>query len=124
MKKLFLAAIFLCSCSFLYGCVAVLIGAGVAGGIAISEDTAKLEVDTSFRRAWGASYKTIESMGTITLRDKEAGKIEATVRESKVTVQIVAVTAKTVRVEVKARKNLLSNTDLAMEIINKINSRL
>ena len=124
MRKLIISLALLCSSSFLYGCVAVLIGAGVAGGIAISEDTAKLEADTGFRRAWGAAYEAVESMGAITSRDKDAGKIEATVRESKVNVQIVAVTSKTIRIQVKARKNLLPNIDLAMEIINKINSRL
>ena len=107
-----------------YGCAAVLIGAGVAGGIAISEDTGKLEKDTSFRRAWGVTLKIVQSMGAVTLQDKSSGKMEALIRESKVWVKIIPVTGKTVRIEVKARKNLLPNVDLAMEIINKINDRL
>ena len=124
MRNFIMALLLVCSSLSLCGCFAVLIGAGVAGGIAISEDTAKLEVDTSVRRAWGVAYKVVEYMGAINLRDKEGGKIEAIVQESKVTVTVVAVTSKSVRIEVKARKNLLPNVDLAMEIINKINGRL
>ena len=60
----------------LCGCAALLIGGGVAGGIAISRDTAKLESDTSFQRAWTVTYKTLDSLGVINLEDKKSGKKE------------------------------------------------
>ena len=105
------------------GCAAVLIGAGVAGGVAISEDTAKLEVDTNYSRAWKVAYNTIKEMGIVKVQDKDAGKIEATVQESAVEAKVIPLTSRTVRIQVKARKNLLPNMDLAMMIINKINSK-
>jgi hypothetical protein len=123
MKKLAFIMTAMISCAALYGCAAVLVGAGVAGGIAISEDTAKLEVDTSFDRAWKTTYDVIKGMGVISDTDRETGKLEALIQESKVEARIIPLTSRTVRIEIKARKNLLPNMDLAMRIINRINSK-
>lgn len=106
-----------------YGCAAVLIGAGVAGGVAISEDTAKLDIDTSYSRAWKVAYDTIKDMGAINVQDKNSGRIEANIQNTHVVAKVLPLTAQTVRIEVKARKNLLPNMDLAMLIVNRINSR-
>jgi hypothetical protein len=124
MKKFVVILGIMLSCAGMYGCAAILVGAGVAGGIAISEDTAKLEADTSYDRAWKLTYDAVKSMGVITESDRELGKIEALVQESKVEAKVVPLTSRTVRIEIKARKNLLPNMDLAMRIINKINSKL
>jgi hypothetical protein len=123
MKKFALVVTLMIFCASMYGCAAVLVGAGVAGGIAISEDTAKLEVDTNFDRAWNNTLNTIKGMGVITSTDRDSGKIEALVQETKVEAKIVPLTSRTVRIEVKARKNMLPNMDLAMRIINRINSK-
>ena len=124
MKKIFVPLIAFFLLAYLSGCAAVLIGGAVAGGVAISKDTAKLEKDTSYDRAWSIAYKTINNMGRIDLQDKKAGKIQADIKDAKVTAQITQITAKSVRIEVKARKNLFPNIDLAVDIINKINSKL
>lgn len=123
MKQIILASWILVSTVFLSGCAAVLIGAGVAGGVAISEDTAKLEVDTSFDRAWNVTFETIKSMGAINLQDKDSGKIQANVQDAWVEAKVIPMTPKSVRIEVKSRKNLLPKMDLAMTIINRINSK-
>lgn len=107
-----------------WGCAALLIGGGLAGGLAISEDTVRLERDTNLNRAWEVTVKVLEEKGRIELQDKKAGKIEADIRDSKVTVRIDKITASAVRIQIKARKNLFPNIDLATEIINSINSRL
>ena len=123
MKKLSLVLTLMIFSATMYGCAAVLVGAGVAGGIAISEDTAKLETDTSFDRAWRVTYNIVKSMGVITKSDRDSGKIEAVIQDSKVDAKVVPMTSRTVRIEVKARKNLLPNMDLAMRVINRINSK-
>ena len=124
MKRMLFALIGLSTLLSLCGCIAFMVGAGVAGGVAVSKDTAKLEIDTSYQQAWRATYDTIFDLGAISLRDEQAGKIEANVRDSSVTAQIAQVTPKSVRIEIKARKDLMPNLDLAMEIINRIHSRL
>ena len=123
MKKILMTCFVVGSLLTVYGCAAVLIGAGVAGGVAISEDTAKFEVDTSYGRAWKATYDTIQKMGAINMQDKDSGKIEANVRDTKIEAKVIPLTPQTVRIEIKARKNLLPNMDLAMTIINRINSK-
>jgi hypothetical protein len=123
MKKLLLICLVIGSLLSAYGCAAVLIGAGVAGGVAISEDTAKLDMDTSYSRAWKVTYDTIKDMGAINIQDKESGKIEANIQNTHVVAKVLPLTAQTVRIEVKARKNLLPNMDLAMLIVNRINSK-
>ncbi|MDD5085709.1 MAG: DUF3568 family protein [Candidatus Omnitrophica bacterium] len=106
------------------GCAAVLIGGGIAGGIAVSKDTAEIVKDTSCNKAWDVTHKTLDEMGVINLEDKKAGKIEANVKDSKITAQVTQLTPKSVKVTVKARKNMFPNVDLAMEIVNKINNKL
>ena len=123
MKKLLLTCFIIGSLLSVYGCAAVLIGAGVAGGVAISEDTAKLDIDTSYSRAWKVTYDTIKDMGAINTQDKESGKIEANIQNTQVVAKVLPLTAQTVRIEVKARKNLLPNMDLSMLIVNSINTR-
>lgn len=123
MRKMLFTCFVLASMLTAYGCAAVLIGAGVAGGVAISEDTAKLEVDTSYNRAWSVTYDTIKKMGAINSQDKDSGKIEANVQDTKIEAKVLPLTPQAVRIEIKARKNLLPNMDLAMTIINRINSK-
>ncbi|MBL7081823.1 MAG: DUF3568 family protein [Candidatus Omnitrophica bacterium] len=124
MKRVILVVLSICFLGTLCGCAAVLLGGAVAGGMAVSKDTAKLETDTSFQRAWTVTYNTLLEMGEISLRDEDAGEIEAKINDSDVTAQIIRITRKSVRIEIKARKNLMPEVGLAVEIINKINRRL
>lgn len=124
MGKVFLGMISVFVSLALCGCAVLLLGGGVAGGIAISKDTAKLEKDMNFNHAWKTTYKVIDDMGIIESHDKDAGKIEAEVNNSNVTARVTQVTSKSVRIEVKSRKALFPNLDLAMEITNKINNKL
>lgn len=123
MKKLILALSF-AGLLFLNGCFLLWLGAGVAGGVAISKDTVRLERDVSYDQAWSATYDTLEAMGVITMRDKDSGRIEAEVNGAAVDARIQNITPKTIRIDVKARKNLMPNIDTAMQITNKIGQKL
>jgi len=80
--KRFLLVLWLLFFGFsLSGCVAVLVGGGVAGGIALSKDSASVNLDKSFDQAWNVTYKQLEKMGAINLQDKKSGKIEANIPE-------------------------------------------
>jgi len=124
MRRFFsplILGVFVVSCS---GCAALLAGAGVAGGVAISKDTARLDKDKDFETAWDVTFKTLKEMGDITRQDKQTGRIEATIQETAVTASIKKLTEKTTRIEIKSRKNLLPYRELAIEIINTLNQRL
>jgi hypothetical protein len=125
MKKFTLVAVGLfLSASLLSGCIAILLGAGVAGGIVISQDTIRLQYDTNFDRAYRATHDALDKMGIINAEDKKAGTIVATIQDSHINARVIPVTSNAIRIEVKARKNLLPNLDLASKIINDINNRL
>jgi hypothetical protein len=59
-------------------------------------------------------------MGAINLEDKRNGILEGNVENSKVKILLERVSPTTVKLTVKARKNLLPNIDLANKIYNKI----
>lgn len=89
------------------GCVLIpiaLVGGGIVGGIAISEDTVQNEFDASYEEVWDASVKVLEEAGVVQTKDKEAGHIQGYVPKSKVTITLSQLTPSTVRIQVKARK--------------------
>lgn len=106
------------------GCTAMLIGAGVAGSLVISEDAARFNVDKDFNYAWAASRQVLSKEGQITSEDKTAGKMEAAVGDSRVVVFVRAITRRSTSIEVKARKNHLPHVALSAEISRKIQERL
>lgn len=126
MKKITLILLGISLLFILAGCAAVLVGAGIAGGMELGQDSARIAKDTSFANAYQATFKTLEEMGTVLSENKYAGKIEAEVRESKITAQIDRLTPKTVRIKITARKNVtfLPNAELAQEILNRVISKI
>ncbi len=113
----------------LCGCVLVpiaLVGGGVVGGMAISEDTVQTEFDRSYDEVWAASLDVLEKAGGIETKDKEIGRIEAYVPKSKVTIKVEQLTASTVRVQVKARKvaRVLPDIKTAHRIAYRIGASL
>ncbi|MBI3316743.1 MAG: DUF3568 family protein [Candidatus Omnitrophica bacterium] len=110
------------------GCAIFLLGAGAAGGYAITDDEVEGHTDVPLKKAWKAAEAVIEQEGAIILRDETAGKIEGLVEGSEIKVGLEQVTSKTVRVRVKARKtkglfpDIKRAQDLYGKIIKKINA--
>ena len=112
---------------FLYsGCAVFLVGAGAAGGIAISRDTIEGHFDRNLDQVWKASREVVMQEGFIRLEDRAHATIDAEVRKSEVKIGIIQVSEKTVRVRVKARRGykLLPNPDLANDLYNKIYQKI
>ena len=105
-------------------CTFLLIGAGVAGGMAISKDTAKLDTDRNFDQAWSASSYVIKKLGVITFEDRKAGIFEANIRDAKVNAIITQITPKSTHIEIKSRKNMLPQIELSNELVMKIQDKL
>lgn len=101
-------------------CAAVLVGAGAAGAIVVSRDEVSTYIDSDLYSAWARALEVLGEMGAITDTDKKSGVIRALINDSKVVCIIEEVTNKTVKLRVKARKNLLPNIDLAHLIAAKI----
>lgn len=88
----------------LNGCVIFALGAGAAGGYAISRDTLEGFSDKSLDQVWNVGREVLGGQGLVTLEDKTHGRIEAKIDDSKVRLDISQVSPKSVRMQVKARK--------------------
>lgn len=121
-RTLLLAA----SLTLFSGCAVFLLGAGAAGGYAISKDTVEGVVEKPLDRVYGASRDVLMREGFIRLEDKPHGAIEGEVKKSQVNIEVVQLTQNTVRIQVKARKGykLIPDIDLANELYNKINQKI
>src|SRR3989338_2060037 len=88
-------------CLVLTGCVAAgLVGTGAAGGVALSKDSATVNLDQSFDSVWNVTLKQLDGMGAVNLQDKKAGKIEADIQDSHVTATVKQLTKKTISLEI------------------------
>ena len=112
----------------LSGCVVLAVGAGAAGGYAISRDTIEGFTDKDSTVVWQAAQEVLKKQGMIELADKTAGKIQARIEDSEVKFETEQVTTKSVRIRVRARKfwNAFPDMHLAQRIytliINEIKS--
>jgi hypothetical protein len=117
---------FILSMILLSGCATTRYGMQQSNGIAIGEDTAKLEKAGNINRAYTVSYKTLNQVGVITSIDTATGTIVAEVKSSKVIARIEPISSNLVRIKVTARKNfeLMPDIETAVEIINLIYYRV
>ena len=123
-RKLF--ALLVIAASFaLSGCPVVLVGAGVAGGYAISKDSVKNNYDLSQDRVYKASLVVLKEMGQVTSEDKKNGVLEGKIEDVDATVTVKPLTQKTVELKVSARNKIkMPAVDVAQEVYNKIDERL
>ena len=123
-RKLF--ALLAIAASFaLSGCPVVLLGAGVAGGYAISKDSVTNNYDLSKNRAYDAGFSVLKEMGQVITEDKKNGLIKGKIKDVDVAITIKQLTRKTVELKVSGRNQLkMPSVDVAQEVYNKIDERL
>lgn len=122
MGKIWTAGGLLFSLLLFSGCPIFLLGAGAAGGYAISKDEIEGNLDKSFDKVYQASRETLRHEGFIRKEDRPRGVLVAEIRKSRVKVEVKQITERTVRLRIKARKGykLIPNLELANELYNKI----
>ncbi len=120
MRKTTLLGIVLLVGCLTSGCAVFLVGSGVLGGLAISEDTVQSNLDRPMSRIWRVALQETKKAGGVTLQDEEHGRLEADVESAHVWISIDQLTPKTVRLKVKARKNLLPKMELAQKLSTRI----
>ncbi len=104
------------------GCALFLLGAGAAGGYAISKDEIEGMTDTSYDKIWKATKDVLRADGVTTLEDRTHGLIKGLVDSSDVEARLDQVTSKTVRLRLKARKTkgVFPDIKLAQSLYTKI----
>lgn len=109
----------------LSGCAALLIGAGAAGGYAISKDSITNHYDLSSTVVYQAAREVIGEEGLVTLEDEHRGIMKAEILDANLTIQVRKVSDRTTQLKVKARNDLLlPKIDIAQNVYNKIDRRL
>lgn len=109
----------------LSGCAAVLVGAGAAGGYALSKDSVKNQFDLSQDHVFRRSRDVVKKMGQITLEDSKKGVLKGKIKDVDVTVTVKPLTKQTVELKVHARNKFkMPAVDVAQEVYNKIIERL
>ena len=125
MRRSAVVALLMSAVIGLSGCAVLLVGAGAAGGYAISRDSVKNLFDLPAETVFRASRDVVAEEGVITVEDSHNGLIKATMAGANVTVTVKPVTKRTVELKVKARDNMLfPKVDIAQGIYTKILGRL
>lgn len=107
------------------GCALFLIGAGAAGGYAVSRDSVINHFDKPKAHVFRRSAAVIKEMGgEITIEDESNGLLRAHLHEATVTITVKPLTKKTVELKVKARKTGMPAVAVAQEVYDKILPRL
>ena len=107
------------------GCALLLVGAGVAGGYAISKDSVQNLFDLPKDRVFDQSLAVAKEVGMVNLEDRAHGRIKTQMGRVTVTITTRQVTKRTVELKVKARNDLmLPEVDTAQEVYTKIIERL
>ena len=109
----------------LSGCAVLLVGAGAAGGYAVSRDSVKNNFDLPAGEVFRASRDVMRAAGLMTTEDEGHGTLKAVVEGATVTVTVKPISKRTVELKVKARDNLLiPKIDIAQGLYTKILERL
>ena len=107
------------------GCAFLLLGAGAAGGYAISKDSVKNVFDLPQDQVYEQSLVTAKEMGLVKFEDRVNGRIKAEIQEADVTITVKPLTRRTVELNVRARdKFVVPKVDIAQEVYTKIIERL
>lgn len=126
MRRLWLIGFLLGFLFLSSGCALFLVGAGAAGGYAISDDEIEGVLEKKFDPVWKAGRETLLREGLLRVEDRNRGFLEGEVRKSEVKIEVSQITDRTVRLRVRARKTykLLPDLDLANDLYNKILQKL
>lgn len=107
------------------GCALALVGAGVAGGYAISKDAVRNTFDRSKEEVYSQSMAVANEVGLVTSEDPKKGEIKVRVESTTVTITVKKLTNRTVELKVKARNQvMMPDLDVAQNVYNRIFEKL
>ena len=106
------------------GCAPVLLATGAVVGYAVSRDSVLLDLDQPWDRAWSAAQQEVSEQGLVKRENPKRGRLDARVEEADVVIVLKQLTPSTVRVVVRARKNLLPKVDVAQKVALGIQRRV
>ena len=107
------------------GCALLLVGAGVAGGYAISKDSVRNVFDLPQDVVYSRSLQVAKQMGLVMLEDRTHGQIKAKIQDVNIHITVKPLTKRTIQLIVRGRNNFgMPQVDVAQEVYNKIIEQL
>ncbi|MBI3333290.1 MAG: DUF3568 family protein [Candidatus Omnitrophica bacterium] len=114
-----LLLLFAGSCSLpLSGCAPILLAtAGAVAGYAVGKDKVTLDLDRPWDPVWSACAEEVKYLGgRIKKEDRSNGRLDVQVKKADVVITLEQLTPSTVRVVIRARKNLLPQLEIAQRL--------
>ena len=109
----------------LSGCAALLVGAGAAGGYALSRDSIRNTFDLPQSRVFYVSREVFGELGFVTVEDATRGLLKGAVNGAQITITVKPVTEKAVELKVRARNAFwLPRLETAERIYNRVLKQL
>ncbi len=101
----------------LAGCAPVLLAfSGAVVGYAVSHDSVTVDLDRPWDRIWSACLEETKRQGRVKSEDRANGRIDARIQKTDVVVTLEQLTPSTVRVVIRARRNLLPQVEVAQHL--------
>jgi hypothetical protein len=100
------------------GCAPILlVGAGAVAGYAVSRDAVTVDLDAPRGDVWRAAVEETKRLGgQIKKQDAGNGRLDAQIQKTDVVVTLEQLSPATVRVVIRARKNLMPQLELAQRL--------
>ncbi len=107
------------------GCAALLVGAGAAGGYAISKDSIQNRFQAPASEAYRISHEVVEAAGFITDEDERRRFIKASVDGADVTISVTPMSQRSIELKVRARRYVVfPKISVAQRLYNEIAQQL
>ena len=117
MKRIYLPLLVFCwVLPATSGCAILLVGGGAVAGYAASRDSVTMDLDEPLDRVWRAALEELRSQGSLKRENANRRRLDARIQQADVVVTLKQLTSSTVRVVVRARKNLLPKVEVAQAV--------
>ncbi|MBI4314062.1 MAG: hypothetical protein HY594_04520 [Candidatus Omnitrophica bacterium] len=107
------------------GCAAAaVLGAGAVAGYAVSRDHVEMMVERPYPQVWAAVLDETKRFALLKETYPAQGLIEANAQGTHLVITVAKETELTVKVVIKARRNLLPKIDVAQRLATRIAKRI
>ena len=110
--------------SIVFVILGVLLAFGAVGGYAISKDSVTMDLDRPMEHIWNACVEETRHQGAVKRLDPKNGRLDAQIQQASVVVTVEQLTPATVRVVIRARRNLLPRIEVAQRLAIGIARRI
>ena len=106
------------------GCAPILLASGAVAGYLVGRDSVTMDLDRPREHVWNVCLEETKRQGAVKRGDPKGGRVEAQIQQASVVLTLEQLTPATVRVVIRARKNLLPRIEVAQRLAIEIARRI